>query len=184
MIRATVVNGATMQIAGMNPAIPRRDVREWLEDVAELADQRIAKDWSNERAAGRAMAANTEATDQRKAAEGLELKVGTATGNLQDHLDRGGYWTIGAIAGGRATITWDESALQADVEYAEYVADLKVSGDRILVLLQKDARMAEQYLRDREADWLRASPAGRDADERGVSFGASRRSRLGAKVRA
>lgn len=185
MIRATITGGSTLAISGLNPEIPRRDVQDWLGDVAEQVDERIAKDWSNERAAGRKMPANTEATDQRKAREGLELKVGTATGNLQDHLDSGGYWTIGAVSRGRATIRWDESKLQGDVGYAEYVAQLKVQGGAILVLLAKDARMAERYMADRQNDWeaARTRSEGR-RDTRSSTAAASRkRGRLGARVR-
>lgn len=182
MIRCTT-NGQTMTISGMNPEIPRSEVKGWLEDVAELTDERIAEDWRNERLAGRKMPANEPETDERKAREGLDMGVGTATGNLQDHLDRGGYWKIGAISNGRASIQWDESALQADVEYAEYLAELKGNGRDILTVLQKDCRVAEEYLRDREADWQRANR--RDTND---ATGRSRRVQgrragLGASVR-
>lgn len=181
MIRATT-NGDFMSISGLNPEIPRSTVTEWLEDVAEQVDERIAKDWERERAAGRKMPANTEETDQRKATDGLELKVGTATGNLQDHLDSGGYWTVGAVSAGKATIRWNEDALIGDVEYAEYVAELKVTGARILTVLQKDCRMAERYLADREADWARAhdSRPAATASRRQVQ---TARGRLGSTVR-
>lgn len=184
MTRATIQNHTSLIITGFDPEIPRREVKDWLEDIAEQIDERIAEDWSRERAAGRKMPANTEATDQRKAAEGLDLRVGTATGNLQDHLDSGGYWTIGAVSRGRATIRWDEGKLQNDVGYAEYVAELKVSGGRILHLLQKDARMAEAYMRDRQADWLRAhKPKAQPGRLQSVAPAARRIAGLGSKVR-
>jgi hypothetical protein len=185
VIRASITGGSTLTISGLNPEIARREVQDWLGDVAEQIDERIAKDWSNERAAGRKMPANTEATDQRKAAEGLSLKVGTATGNLQDHLDSGGYWTIGAVSRGRATIRWEESKLQGDVGYAEYVAERKVRGGQILVLLAKDARMAERYMADRQNDWeaARRRTEGR-RDTKPATTSASRtRAKLGSRVR-
>lgn len=156
MIRAVVINRRSLQITGYDPALPPALLRQWLGDVAELADQRIARDYEAERAAGAALRANTEATDQRKAADGLDTRKGHATGNLQDHLDQGGYWDIGAVNARSATINWDEDALQADVDYAQYVAQAKVKGGQLLVLLAKDARVAAQYITQRQAEWQQA----------------------------
>lgn len=157
MIRATVANRRSLLITGLNPLIPQAMVRDWLGDVAELVDQRIAADYENSMAAGRALRANTEATIERKAAEGLDTRTGHATGNLQDHLNQGGYWSIGAMNARTVAINWDEDRLRADVDYAEFVAEAIVRGGLILAVLQKDARMAERYLAAREADWQRAS---------------------------
>lgn len=184
MIRARIVNGYILNVSGLDPSIPRREVQEWMGDVAEQVDERIAADWDRERAAGFKMPANDPATTERKAAEGLDTKVGTATGNLQDHLDSGGYWKVGPVSRGRVTVTWDEAKLQRDVGYAEYVAELKVRGGRILAVLQKDARMAERYLEDRERDWARAQERKTArSGGRTVAPAARRRSGLGSRVR-
>lgn len=160
MIRAFVINHRSLQVTGYHPALPLPTLRQWLGDVAELIDQRIAADYANERAAGAALRANLEATDQRKAADGLDTRKGHATGNLQDHLDRGGYWSIGAITARSATVNWNEDDLVADVEYAQYVAEAKVKGGNLLALLQKDARTASAYITQRQAEWLQAQGAG------------------------
>ncbi len=183
MIRATVVNKRTLLIVGIDPQIPRAVVRDWLGDVAEQVDQRIAADFESERAAGAALRANQQATTEHKAAEGLDLRRGHATGNLQDHLDKGGYWAIGAMNTRSVAIHWNEDRLQADVDYAEFVAQAIVRGGRILAVLQKDARMSERYLAERESDWQHAKAPERPAVARAPRLRDLRTRILGTGVR-
>lgn len=154
MIRVTVQGGDRLVITGL-PEAPRGTVRAWLDDVGEIVESRIAADFQRERGAGKALAANSRAYNERKDFEGLMPERGHATGNLQNELDAGGFYTIGPVSRGRAVVFWKEDALIARVGYAGYYAEAKVKGGRLLVVLPKDAAEAKRYLDDVADDWQR-----------------------------
>jgi len=151
-IRASVTNAETLTINGLDSVIPQKQWKVWLEDVAELIHERIAKAFENESAAGKALGRNLSSTTQAKATEGADLRRGHMFGDLQDGLDRGGYDTI-SQSKTRAIIKFDQNKLYNIVPHALYYARTKVAGHRILVVLQRDARMAEKYLTARAKEY-------------------------------
>ncbi len=154
-VRATVVNKSRI-VVHVPRDIPVRDLQTWGEDIAELVEERIAQDFERERAAGRALKGNTEAHEQRKARDGWLMTKGHMSGDLQAELDAGGFADVRARSG-RLDIIWTENALRGRIEHAEYYAESKVAGGRILVTLQKDARTAEKYIKDRIQDLTAAA---------------------------
>lgn len=154
-VSAQVVNGQLVRFAGLDSRVPKSRWRNWLTDVAETWLEQIAEDFADEKAAGRALKANTEAYDDAKAAQGFDLRRGHRTGTLQDALDDGGFFRVGAIQGnGTATVTLLEDRLFASVEWAEYYQQRKVVGGKILVVSKRMAGAAEEYLNDRLAEVL------------------------------
>jgi hypothetical protein len=151
------MNSSILVITGLPSDVPRRLVMEWLEDVAQLVEERIANDFDRERAGGAALKRNKTSYTERKAMEGLDERRGHATGNLQNELDAGGFARFNIMSGGRATIAWSDKALFARVDYAEYYAEAKVKGGRILKVLPVDVRAATAYLRDVGQDWLKGA---------------------------
>lgn len=150
---ASVQNNATMVVTGLDPEIDGERWRVWLEDVAELIEQDIAKAFDAEKAAGKALKEVSEDHEQRKARDGLDLRLGHMYGELQDELDIGGFFKVGIVRAGRVLIRFDENALYARVAHAEWYARDKVHGGRILKVLPKHAGMATDYLRKRHAEW-------------------------------
>lgn len=145
------------QLVAIVPAdVPLRQLREWGEDIAKIVDERIATDFENERGAGKALGGVSEEHEQRKAVDGLDLRKGHMHGDLQDALDRGGYWRV-TVRRGRIDIEWLEQDLYADVPHAEPYAEAKVRGGLLLAVLKRDAQAAEQYLRARLRDLARAA---------------------------
>lgn len=183
-IRATVANRETLGISGLNPDIPERRMRVWLGDIAEAIHLRIAKDFENERGAGKALGRVTDAHEQRKAIDGADPRRGHMFGDLQDALDQGGFDSISAITRGRVSIKFDENKLINRVDHAEWYAKAKVSGKRLLIVLPVDARAAEKFLKAREAEWLAgtATRSRRGTGRAATAVAARRAGRRGARA--
>lgn len=178
-IRATVSNKATMTVTGLSDDVPANRWTLWLGDVGDIIGERIAKDFDNERGAGKSLVGVTDEHEQRKARDGLDLRLGHMYGDLQAELDQGGLFTVGPVVNGRATITFDEERLYSRLPHARYyVKDMsKVRGGRLLVVLAKDVTVAERYLRARESEWLQGG--GTSRRERGPRTPRSGLARVG-----
>jgi hypothetical protein len=154
-VQAFVINKDQI-IVRVPPDVPVSELQTCGEDIAEIIDERIASDFANERAAGKALGGISEEHEQRKARDGLMLEKGHMTGDLQDALDSGGFWRVTARRG-RIDIEWREDDLYGAVPHAEPYAETKVSGGKILVVLTKDAKTAQDYVRERMADLAEAA---------------------------
>lgn len=154
-VRATVLNKDRLVIH-VPADTPLTLMRQWGEDVAEIVDARIAKDFENERGAGKALAGVTVEHEQRKARDGLMLEKGHMYGDLQDALDSGGFWRV-IVRRGRIDITWREGDLQNAVPHAGYYAEQKVRGGKLLIVLKKDAATAQRYINARLQEIRRAA---------------------------
>lgn len=149
-VSATVLNRSRLVVT-VPPDVPVADLKDWGEDIAEITQDRIARDFDREYGAGKALKGVTDEHEQRKARDGLLLTKGHMTGELQSELDAGGFARVQARKG-RIDITFDEQELYSRAPHAEHFVQQKVSGKRLLVPLQKDARQAEQYVRERIKD--------------------------------
>lgn len=151
-MRVAIQNRESLIVTGLPAEMPRGLLRDLAEDIAGHIEERIAEDFERERGAGKALGSVSDAHEQRKARDGLDLRRGHMYGDLQDALNVGGNTRI-TLARGTIRIVFDEDSLRATVEHAEYYAESKVQGGRLLVPLPKDAAWAEHYLRGRIAEW-------------------------------
>lgn len=154
-VTAQLVSGQLVRFSGLDSRVPKSKWRTWLTDVAEQWLEQIAEDFADEKAAGRALKANTPAYDESKARLGLDLRRGHREGHLQAALDEARWFKVGAVQGNEtATIELTEDRLFHAVEWAEYYQRLKVVGGKILVVTRRMAADAEDYLNDRLVDVL------------------------------
>lgn len=151
-IRATVANKETLTLSGWPDDIPPGRIMLWCQDIGLIIEERIALDFEKERAAGKALGGVTSEHEQRKAADGLDLRKGHMYGDLQFGIDQGGFSRV-TVTNGKAFIKFDERVLDNRVPHAIHYRTQKVKGDRILVVLQKDATEAAKYLRARVREW-------------------------------
>lgn len=149
-VSAHVMNKSRL-VVKVPPGIPDHLLKQWGEDLAEIVEDRIARDFERERAAGKALKGVSSDHVQAKARDGLDLRKGHMYGDLQDALDNGGFAKVQAKRG-RIDITWNENDLISRVPHAEYYAEAKVPGQRILIVLAKDATQARQYVNARVRD--------------------------------
>lgn len=186
-MRASIPNPEQLSVSNLDPTIPKDRWETWLQDVAALVEERIARDFERERGAGKALGAISDEHEQRKARDGLELERGHMTGDLQAELDAGGFASV-VVVSSRGDIRFDQEKLYARAPHARYYAEDKVQGGKILTFLRKDATAAEAYLKARVSEWQRGKSTRESADRQrspGVARIASRITRraLGALFR-
>lgn len=156
-IRVTVANEETLVATGLPSEIPAERWRVWLDDIAETIEARIAKDFEKERGAGKPLGQVSDEHEQRKAIEGADLRRGHMFGDLQDALDEGGFARVSRVVRERAGIKFDENRLISRVAHAEWYAESKVKGGRLLVVLPGDAKKAEAFLNARAREFARGA---------------------------
>ena len=176
-LTAAVTNPELMTVQGLPEGIPRDRWQTWLEDIASIIEERIAKDFDSERGGGKALKPISDAHEQRKARDGLELDRGHMYGDLQAELDAGGFADV-RVAAKTASIKFNQEELYGRAPHARYYAEQKVHGGQILTFLKRDAQAAARYLNERAAEW-RAGEATRTT--KGRRQGAAAR-RTGARV--
>lgn len=154
-VKGQLVNGQLVRFSGLDSRVPRSKWRTWLTDVAEDWIEQIAENYADEKAAGRALKANTEKYDDWKAEAGKDLRRGHLDGVTQDALDEGKLFRVSAVQGNEtATVELLESRLFAKVPWAEYYQEQKVVGGKLLTVLKSMVHEAEDFLNDRLVEVL------------------------------
>lgn len=146
-----------VMLVGVDLTIASR--AQWQREVDRLGDalqEDIYNEFAAERVAGRRLRKNKPEYDAWKVRNGYDPRRGHKQGQLQRNLAGRRLFTISFTAG-RIFVTFSESRLRGRVKHAEYYAEKKVTGGKILAFTKKQLRLASARI----YAWERAMQAKR-----------------------
>lgn len=127
-----------------------------IDQFAGLLQDDIYNEYAAERVAGRRLKRNDPDYDAGKAKQGYDTRRGHRENHIQRALGGSRLYTI-SFSGGRAFVTFSESRLQSRAPHAEYYAESKVQGGRILAFSRKQMNSVSGVL----VGWVRGLEAKR-----------------------